>query len=396
MSRSGRRSFLRVAAAGAGGLIAARADTAEMRDGHAAGMEAAPAESSMPLVPRRPGDPPAFTISLDRAAIKATSGGWAREITTRQLPIATGLAAAHLFLNPGGSREMHWHNSAEWAYVIGGQAQATIVTPESRAEVFNVGPGDIWYFPRGYPHAIQTIGAEPCHALLVFDDGAYSEHGTFGITDVLSRLGADVLAKNFGVRAATFDHLPQGETYIMQGAVIATGGAEAMTERPLEPTHSHRFRLLATAPAVSLPGGSIRIASGVEFPVSTAMSGQLIRLEPAAMQTLHWHPDANEMHYVLRGKVRLTIFSTDKHLASAEVGPGDCAYIPLGCVHMVQNTGGEVAEIIAVADRPRLRSAMMADWLSLVPLHLLANNLGIDATSPPDFRAGRPIAVGAG
>jgi oxalate decarboxylase len=291
---------------------------------------------------------------------------------------------------------MHWHNSAEWAYVIGGHAQATVVTPEDRAEVFNVGPGDVWYFPRGYPHAIQTIGAEPCHALLIFDDGSYSEHGTFGITDVLSRLDTGILAKTFRVPAATFDHLPQGETYIAQGAIIAADSAEANAERPLEPAHSHRFHLLASKPAVSVPGGDIRIASAAEFPASSTMTGQLLRLAPAAIQTLHWHPDANEMHYLLRGRIRVTMFAADKHLASAEIGPGDCAYIPLGCAHMVENIGDEVAEFIAASDRPRLRSAMMTDWVAHAPLHLLVNNLRIDAAAPPDFRAGHAITEGAG
>src|SRR4051794_12627337 len=208
MSQAGRRSFFGLAL-GAGGLIAARTDGAPLLDGHAAGADVAGAANPMPLVPRRAGDGAAFTFALDRAPIKATSGGWAREVTTTQLPIATGLAAAHLFLNPGGSREMHWHNSAEWAYVIGGQAQATVVTPEGIAEVFNVGEGDLWFFPRGYPHAIQTIGGEPCHAVLVFDDGRYSEHGTFGLTDILSRLDTSVLTSSFGVTAGAFEHLPQ-------------------------------------------------------------------------------------------------------------------------------------------------------------------------------------------
>ena len=53
---------------------------------------------------------------LDNGPIKATSGGWAREVTTCGLPIATDIASAHLFVNAGGAREMHWHDSAEWAY----------------------------------------------------------------------------------------------------------------------------------------------------------------------------------------------------------------------------------------------------------------------------------------
>jgi hypothetical protein len=89
----------------------------------------------MPLVPRRTGDAPSFTISLDRSAIKATSGGWARELTTRQLPKSTGLAAALLFLDPGGSRETRWHNSPEWACVTGGQAASAIDAGTARTAV---------------------------------------------------------------------------------------------------------------------------------------------------------------------------------------------------------------------------------------------------------------------
>lgn len=59
--------------------------------------------------PRKSGDPVTFTAALDKGPIKATSGGWAREITARGLPIATDIAGAHLFMNAGGAREMHWH-----------------------------------------------------------------------------------------------------------------------------------------------------------------------------------------------------------------------------------------------------------------------------------------------
>jgi oxalate decarboxylase len=105
-------------------------------------------------IPRKAGDPVVFTASLDKGAIKATSGGWAREITMRGLPIASGIAGAHLFINAGGAREMHWHNSAEWAYVVDGHCQVTVVDPEGLAEIANLGPGDLWYFPNG--HAMRS------------------------------------------------------------------------------------------------------------------------------------------------------------------------------------------------------------------------------------------------
>jgi len=187
MTDTTRRLFLRSLAFGAGGLAASQS-LAAGNDGHASGYDVAPASDYLATIPRRTGDPVTFTASLDSAPIKATSGGWAREITMRSLPIATGMAVAHLFLNPGGSREMHWHNSAEWAYIVDGHCQVTIVDPEGLAEIVNLAPGDLWFFPKGHSHAIQTLGSTPCHAILAFDDGLYSEHGTFGISDCKSRV----------------------------------------------------------------------------------------------------------------------------------------------------------------------------------------------------------------
>ena len=135
-------------------------------DGHAAGYDVAASEDYVPLIPRRTGDPVSFTASLDKGAIKATSGGWARDITAKGLPIATDIAGAHLYLNPGGVREMHWHNSAEWAYILAGHCQVTVVDPEGETEVANYSPGDLWYFPKGHAHAIQTLGSEPAMRFL--------------------------------------------------------------------------------------------------------------------------------------------------------------------------------------------------------------------------------------
>ena len=44
-------------------------------------------------------------------------GGWSREITVRELPIATTLAGVNMSLTPGGVREPHWHQQAEWSYM---------------------------------------------------------------------------------------------------------------------------------------------------------------------------------------------------------------------------------------------------------------------------------------
>ncbi len=79
------------------------------------------------------------------------------------------------------------------------------------------GRGDVWYFPRGHGHVIETLGDKPCHFVLVFDNGYFSEFGTFSITDWLGHAPKELLAKNFGLPPETFDNFPKKEVYFAKG-----------------------------------------------------------------------------------------------------------------------------------------------------------------------------------
>ena len=105
---------------------------------------------------------PNFRYSLDGGIPKITSGGWAKESTIHQLPVSKGIAGVHMFLNPGASRELHWHAiAAEWAFVIDGRCQTVVVEPSGASEINNFEPGDLWYFSKGHGHSIQCIGDKP-------------------------------------------------------------------------------------------------------------------------------------------------------------------------------------------------------------------------------------------
>ncbi|QOZ46460.1 oxalate decarboxylase [Bradyrhizobium sp. CCBAU 53340] len=394
MFTSSRRLFIQSVAFGAGVLGAAKSALAAP-DGHAAGYDVAPASEFLKTIPRKSGDPVVFTTSLDKGPIKATSGGWAREVTTRTLPLATGIAGAHLFVNAGGAREMHWHNSAEWAYVVDGHCQVTVVDPEGQLEVVNLGPGDLWFFPRGHSHAIQTLGPSPCHAILAFDDGLYSEHGTFGISDWMSRYDAPTLSQALGVSTEAFSPNPKAETYIMQGEVLALDGPQAKTARALDRDRTHRFALMAQKPRVSTAGGQLYVASAKEFPVSSTMTGTVLKLKAGAMHEPHWHTDANEWHYVLQGRTRVTLFAFDKRVAVAELSAGECAYIPANCGHSIQNIGQEDTEVVGVLDSGTYHESSLGDWLAKAPRHLLANNFGISEAAVANFAPKRVVIASA-
>src|SRR6266481_5184212 len=379
MFEADRRIFLQSFAIGAA-TFAGSQSFAAGGDGHAAGYDVSAASDHLKTIPRKPGDPVVFSASLDKGPIKATSGGWARDVTTRGLPIATDIAGAHLFINAGGAREMHWHNSAEWAYVVEGHCQVTVVDAEGHAEIVNLGPGDLWYFPKGHGHAI-----------LAFDDGLYSEHGTFGVSDWMSRYDTPVLSQALGVSSEAFAHMPKAETYIMQGEVLPLDGPQARSARGLDRDRTHRYALMAQKPRVSTPGGTLHVASAKEFPMSTTLTGMVLKLKRGAMHEPHWHADASEWHYVLKGRTRVTLFAADKRVAVAELSPGECAYIPRGCGHSIQNVGPEDAEIVGVLDSGTYHESSLSEWLAKAPRHLLANNFGVPEKDVANFNRKRVV-----
>ena len=286
------------------GAFASTSSRAANGDGHAAGADVQDSTTFVRTIPRKSGVGQVFTASLDSGPIKATSGGWARDLTTNQLAIATSIAGAHLFLNAGGVREMHWHSSAEWAYVIAGRCQVTVVDPEGVMEVVNFGPGDTWSFPAGHAHALQALGSSPCHAILTFDDGRYGEHGTFGLSDFMSRLDGSMLQTALGVSDNLSRRLPEGEVYIMQGPVVPLEGSGSKPEQRLDPKRSHRFCLSDSKPLIETEAGSLRVASAGAFPLSSTMTGFVQTLQTGAVHAPHWHPGGNEWQFLLKGHVR--------------------------------------------------------------------------------------------
>src|SRR5581483_9743058 len=164
------------------------------------------------------GTVPNLKFSFATAHTRIEPGGWAREVTARELPIATTLAGVNMRLTAGGVRELHWHKQSEWSYMLDGHARITAVDPHGHNFVDDVAAGDLWYFPPGIPHSIQGL-EQGCEFLLVFDDGNFSENSTFLLSDWLMHTPMDVLAKNFGVSTDDFADLPTHELYIFQAEV---------------------------------------------------------------------------------------------------------------------------------------------------------------------------------
>ncbi|WP_350303959.1 cupin domain-containing protein [Photorhabdus viridis] len=300
--------------------------------------------------------------------------GWAREATVEQFPISEGIAGVDMKLEPGGVRELHWHAiAAEWAFMLEGHARITIIDPEGKCEVADFGPGDVWYFPKGHGHSIQAL-EDGAHFVLTFDDGHFSEFGTFSITDWVTHIPREVLEKSVNMPAEVFSKIKQGEAYIVGGAIppklplpVNDGG---LNNAPL----THRYELMKKKPFFENDAGSIHKVSSLEFPISTTITGIIEIIKPGAVRELHWHPNANEWQYYISGKGRMTVFGSHGHAQTEKYEPTDVGYVPQGFGHYIENIGNEDLKVLVVLDNGIYQDISLSDWLAKTPSYLLADN----------------------
>jgi oxalate decarboxylase len=308
---------------------------------------------------------------------KTFKGGTAKEANVDQFPVSDKLAGVYMTLEPGALRELHWHaNAAEWAYVIDGRCRVTTIDPQNRCEIVDFGPGDVWYFPRGHGHSIQGIGPGTCVFVLVFDNGYFSEFGTFSITDWLGHTPPELLAKNFGLPASTFTDFPKKEVYIATGPVPSPLAEEPAPGSLNTPPLTHKYQLLAQAPDV-FAGGTMRTVSQAEFPISATMTGALLIIQPGALRELHWHPNAAEWQLYLRGSARMTVFGSHGRARTDEFAAGDVGYVPQGYGHYIENTGSEDMEVVLVLNNATYESVSITAWMAANPDLLLSTNFGV-------------------
>jgi oxalate decarboxylase len=188
---------------------------------------------------------PSFRFELVKFRGKVLGNSFGKEVTVEQLPISKGIAGVSMQLEPGVMRELHWHaTAAEWAFVLKGRVRTTVINPAGQTATNDFDPGDIWYFPRGHVHVLECLGNEPTHFILIFDNGYFSEFGTFSITDWIGHAPKSLLAKNFGSPESAFDGFPSEEVYFARGAIPQEQIPENLQGPRVAPPQTHRFRML--------------------------------------------------------------------------------------------------------------------------------------------------------
>jgi len=343
------------------------------------------------------GDMPMFWASFNNAPRRIQNGGWARQVTQGDFGISESISGVNMRLTRGGIRELHWHLSAEWAYVTRGVCRITTIDELGRPNVEDVRDGGLWYFPAGLPHSLQGIGEDGCEFIICFDDGKASEFNTTLVTDWLAHTPPEDLALNFGVPVDTFAKIPLNDLYIFQGEMPGPLGAEQLQAGgdAGQPTLRSTFQLNEVAPLSKTRSGFVQVADSSNFKISKTIAAALNTIHPGGMRAMHWHPNADEWQYFIAGQGQMTVFNTGPQAVTQNFNPGDIGYVKRAYGHYIRNTGNTDLVYLEVFNSAYFSEVSLSDWLAHTPRAMVAQTMNVDAAIVERFPSGRPAVLPA-
>ena len=214
-----------------------------------------------------------------------------------------------------------------------------------------------------------------------FDDGHFSEFGTFSITDWVGRTSPRGVQRNLGLPAETVAEAAE------KGALHSSREDSPAVPGALPGDRSGDGAVVAQVPAGErcrrsiFPGGWERIVSSKEFPIQTTLTAVLQYLEPGSFREMHWHPNADEWQYYLSGAL------AGDHLWRA--WPRENGGVqPRGRFASSRRASGitssrwatEPTKFVILFNSPVFEEISISKWLAGNPASLIADNFcGISA-----------------
>jgi len=352
-----------------------------------------PGQENKPLLEQNPnsnnspdtdhGDIGPIWYSFDLAHKRVQEGGWTHQVTARELPSSKDIAGVNMRLTAGSFRELHWHTADEWAFMLTGKARVTVLNPDGTVFIDDVEEGDLWFFPAGFPHSIQGLGPDGCEFLLVFDEGLFSEDGTFLLSEWIAHTPDEILGKNFGLDASDLAKLPKDELYIfpadLPGSLAAdraeVGGARVQAHQ------QYTFKMKAMPPTKKTAGGEVRVVDSHNFPASKSIAAGLVTVKPGGIRELHWHPNASEWQFYLSGKGRMTVFMPTGRARTMDFNANDVGFVPPVAGHYIENTGDTDLVFLEIFKADEFQDFSLNNWIRRLPTQMIQAHLNLDANT---------------
>lgn len=269
---------------------------------------------------------------------KSSDAGSLTYVTSKETPGLVNIAFANLTLKSRGSLEPIWHpNAHKIGYCIAGNALVSMRAPNG-VEAYTVKEGEMFFIPQGYVHHIENIGPSECVI-------SFALSHTTPETMCLSQAVFSISDSVFNSTFKTPSHFIDGLKKTKNDALIKT---LPQLKKPLSAIGSrYKFDIEHSNKTILTKGGYLQIGTKSNLSVLQGLGILGFGLNPKGIVEPHWHTNAGELVYIVKGSTRITVLSPDGHVDVLNVKGGEGAFAPASYFHNIENVGTDDVEVIA-------------------------------------------------
>ncbi len=137
----------------------------------------------------------------------------------------------------------------------------------------------------------------------------------------------------------------------------------------------------------------MQIADSNNFTVSKTIAAALVTVGPGGLRELHWHPNADEWQYWIKGRGEMTVFSAGPNAVTQDFAPGDIGYVLRGNGHYIKNIGDTDLQFLEIFRSSYFADVSLSDWLTHTPPAMVAAHLNVDVETIKGWPNDKPLVM---
>lgn len=280
-----------------------------------------------------------YFFSLD--AIRPQSdyaAGSLISVTGTNVPGFKHISFQTLQLQEGGSLEPIWHpNAQKVGYCVEGNALVSIRSAES-VELFTVKAGDMFFIPQGSIHHLANLGDKKVRIHFALN---HTEPEMMRLSQAVFSLSDNVFASTFNSSSIFLDGLKKSKITDLIKAL------PLLKNPPNDQPNPYKFAVGASPKTIETKGGYLQVGTKTNLPVLEGLGILTFGLKPKGIVEPHWHTNAGELVFIVKGQTRITVLSPDGKVDVIKVNAGQGAFAAASYFHNIENVGNEDVEVIA-------------------------------------------------
>ena len=108
---------------------------------------------------------------------------------------------------------------------------------------------------------------------------------------------------------------------------------------------------------------------------------------------MHWHPNADEWQYYVKGSAQMTVFNTGPKAVTNNFNPGDIGYIKANFGHYIKNVGDTDLVFLEIFKADTYEDISLSDWLTHTPPAMVAAHFNLTPEDIARFPNNIPIVM---